>query len=56
MSRWLPIALTLAALVAACVQLWLDSREPTYDRRCDGPARYEAMREAYERGRPHPCP
>lgn len=25
------------------------------DKRCDGPARYEAMREAFEKGRPQPC-
>jgi hypothetical protein len=25
------------------------------DPRCNGPARYEAMREAYEAGRPQPC-
>lgn len=26
-----------------------------HDPRCDGPERYEAMREAYEAGRPQPC-
>jgi hypothetical protein len=26
-----------------------------YDPRCNGPERYEAMREAYEAGRPQPC-
>lgn len=25
------------------------------DKRCDGPARYEAMREAFEKSRPQPC-
>lgn len=25
------------------------------DHRCEGPARYEAMREAYEKGKPQPC-
>lgn len=32
----------------------LEKRE-AHDPRCDGPARYEAMREAYEAGRKQPC-
>lgn len=27
----------------------------TIDPRCNGPARYDAMREAFEAGRPNPC-
>jgi hypothetical protein len=30
-------------------------RTSARDPRCDGPARYEAMREAFEAGRPQPC-
>lgn len=40
----------LAVIIAA----WLAHR-PAPDPRCDGPARYDAMCEAYERGKPNPC-
>lgn len=37
------------------LMFWPRSIAPESDPRCDGPARYDANREAYEAGRPQPC-
>lgn len=53
------VLIIAAALVCgmAAILLWpeRESNEKRWERMCAGPERYDAMREAEEKGKPNPC-